>query len=126
PVRPLREAEIRELLAGGNTSDGWHRVRVAEGFRTTRVRQSDFRGDVVLGRFEGTAKLPGGTELPSGVFRSTVSNCVIGHDALVRNVGLLADYVVGPGATASDCGRVFCDGPTAFGNGVAIPIGPQC
>src|SRR5262245_42355911 len=78
PVRPLREIEIRELVANGNTSDGWHRIRVAEGFRTGRVRQSDFRGDVVLGRFEGTARLPGGAELPSGVFRSTVADCVIG------------------------------------------------
>jgi hypothetical protein len=126
PVRPLREVEIRELLAGGNTSDGWHRIRVAEGFRTCRVRQSEFRGDVVLGRFEGTARLPGGTELPSGVFRSTVADCVIGHDALVRNVGLLAGYVLGERAAVSDCGRVVCDGPTRFGNGVALPIGPQC
>jgi hypothetical protein len=126
PVRPLREVEIRELIAGGNTSDGWHRVRVAEGFRTGRVRQSEFRGDVVLGRFDGTTRLPGGTELPSGVFRSTVADCVIGHDALVGNVGLLAGYVIGERAVVSDCGRVVCDGPTAFGNGVTLAIGPQC
>src|SRR5262249_20374214 len=126
PVRPLRETEIRELLANGNTSDGWHRVRVVDGFRPTRVRHSDFRGEVVLGRFDGFARGPGGGELPSGVYRSTLSNCVIGQDALVRNVGLLAEYVVGERACVSDCGRVVCDGPTTFGNGVTIPIGPQC
>ncbi|MCI0703748.1 MAG: DUF4954 family protein, partial [Planctomycetia bacterium] len=125
-VRPLRESEIRELVANGNTANGWHRVRVAEGFRPNRVRQSDFRGDVVLGRFEETVRGPGGVELPSGVIRSTVSNCVIGHNAIVRNVDLLAGYVVEERASISDCGRVICDGPTTFGNGIRIPIGPQC
>lgn len=126
PVRPLTEVEIRELIAGGNTSDGWHRVRVADGFRTGRVRQSEFRGDVVLGRFEGTVRLPGGVDVPAGVFRSTVVNCAIGHDALVRNVGLLSGYVLGERAVVTDCGRVVGDGPTTFGNGRPIPIGPQC
>src|SRR5262245_42757162 len=125
-VRPLRELEIRELVANGNTANGWHRVRVVEGFRPNRVRQSDFRGDVILGRFEGTTRGPGGVEPPAGVVRSTISNCVIGHDAIIRNVDLLSGYVVGERASVSDCGRVICDGPTTFGNGIAIPIGPQC
>src|SRR5206468_1323398 len=58
--------------------------------------------------------------------RSTLCDCVVGHDALVRNVGLLAGVVVGAGATVTDCGRVIGEGPTTFGNGLAIPIGPQC
>lgn len=125
-VRALREDEVRELTANGNTAEDWGRVRVAGGFRPDRVRHSDLRGAVVLGAFDGTVRGPDGPGAPAGVYRSRVSDCVIGHNAVVQNVGLLAGYVVGAGAFVSDCGRVVCDGPTAFGNGTRIPIGPQC
>ncbi len=126
PVRPLREDEIQALAADGNTAEDWRRVRVADGFRPGGVRHCDFRGYVTLGRFEEVLRRPGDIELPSGVYRSTLSNCVIGHNALIRNVGYLAGYVVCEGALVSDCGRVIGEGPTTFGNGIVIPIGPQC
>src|ERR1044072_1185272 len=88
PVRPLRESEIRKLVADGNTAEDWNRIRVAEWFRPGRVKHSEFRGDVTLGQFEEVLRGPGGVEFPSGVYRSTLSNCVIGNDALLRNVGL--------------------------------------
>jgi hypothetical protein len=125
-ARPLREDEIRELSADGNTAENWRRIRVADGFRPGRVRHCDFLGYVTLGRFEGHVPGPGGVEVPTGVVRSTLSNCVVGHDALVHNVDLLAGYAVGERAVVAGCGRVVCDGPTVFGNGTALPIGPQC
>src|SRR5439155_1325938 len=66
-VRSLREDEIQALVADGNTAEDWRRIRVAEGFRPGRVRQSDFSGYVTLGRFEERVFGPGGVELPSGV-----------------------------------------------------------
>jgi hypothetical protein len=125
-ARPLREDEIRELSANGNTAENWRRIRVAEGFHPERVRHCDFLGYVTLGRFEADVPGPGGVEVPSGVIRSTLSNCVVGHDALVCNVNLLAGYAIGERAVVASCGRVVCDGPTTFGNGAALPIGPQC
>jgi hypothetical protein len=64
-----------------------------------------------------------GLELPCGVYRSTVADCVIGHDALVCDVKLLANYAVGEGALLSNCDRVVCEEGTAFGNGAALPVG---
>lgn len=126
PVRSLREVEIRELISNGNTAEDWRLLRVAEGFRPGRISHSDFHGCVTLGRFDEIVNSPGGVALPSGVYRSTLVNCVIGHQATVRNVGLLAGYVVGKRAVVADCGEVSCDGSTTFGNGIVIPIGPQC
>jgi hypothetical protein len=125
-VRPLHDDEIRELVAAGNTAENWRRIRVAEGFRPDRVHRSNFLGYVTLGRFEGYVYGPAGVEVPSGVVNSTLSNCVIGHDALVQNVDLLANYAVGERAVVTGCGRIVCDGPTTFGNGVTLAIGPQC
>src|SRR5262249_3817499 len=50
---------------------------------------------------------------------------VVGHGALLRDVRLLANYVVGPDAVLLDCGQVTCDPGTTFGNGVALPVGVE-
>src|SRR5262245_48851574 len=124
-VRPLSEGEVTWLEGQGNTAEDWSRVRVAEGFHPGRVRNCEFRGDVVLGRFVGMVPVRPGTELPSGIYNATVADSVIGHGALVRDVRLLAGYVVGPGAVVWDCGRVSAEPDTTFGNGAALPVGVE-
>src|SRR5437763_9730974 len=125
PVRPLTDEEVDRLERLGNAAEDWSKVLVAEGFDPSRVRRSEFRGEVVLGRFAGKARV-GGLGLPAGVVNSTVVDAVVGHDALVRDVRLLANYAVGPGAVLLDCGRVDCDAGTTFGNGAALPVGIEC
>jgi hypothetical protein len=125
PVRPLIPEEVAGLERQGNSCPDWSGVRVAEGFDWRAVRGSRFHGEVVLGRFDGAVLLEKGVTLPSGVVNSTVVNSVIGHDALVQDVRLLANYVVGPHALLFDCGSVSCGGATAFGNGAVLPVGPE-
>jgi hypothetical protein len=122
-TRPLGAEEIVLLEGAGNWSADWSQVRVAEGFDWRRVRHSSFHGQVVLGRFARAVRLGAGVELPSGVFHSTVVNSVIGNDALVRDVKLLANYVIGEAALVSNCGTVATDDRTTFGNGMALPLG---
>jgi hypothetical protein len=122
-LRALAAEEVAALERLGNTAEDWSRVRVAEGFDWRRVRSSSFHGDVVLGAFRGRCRVAEGVELPAGVHDSTVADCVIGNDALVRGVKLLAHYVVGAAAVVLDCGSVTCAGPAAFGNGAALPLG---
>jgi hypothetical protein len=121
-VRSLTRAEVEQLESQGNFADDWSRIRVADGFDPRRVRQSSFHGDVVLGRFARQVRVADGLDLPAGVYRSTLANSVIGHDVLVRDVKLLVNYAVAPDAVLHDCGRITCDGPTAFGNGQDLPI----
>lgn len=122
PIRPLTRSEIDQLERQFNTAEDWSRVRVAERFDPRRVRQSDFYGDVVLGEFERLHAGPSELLWPAGIHRSTIANCVIGRDVHIRDVRLLANYVVGPGAMLFDCGSITCDGSTSFGNGQEIPI----
>ncbi len=121
--RPLYREEVARLEQLGNTCDDWSRVRVAAGFDWRRVRHTSFHGDVTLGRFGATARLADGLDVPTGVYHSTLANCVIGNDALVRDVKLLANYVVGEGARLCDCGSVACAAGTTFGNGAVLPVG---
>lgn len=122
PLRPLSLEEVARLEKQGSSAGDWARVLVAEGFDPSRVRNVEFQGDVILGRFAGSVGL-GGRQLPTGVFNSTLIDSVVGHEALVRDVRLLAGYVVGPGAILFDCGRVVCDSATTFGNGTVLSLG---
>ena len=95
-----------------------------EEFNHRRVRFTTFIGDVVLGRFAGTIRV-GSIEIPTGIYQSTVANCAIGDDVLVRDVRLLANQAIGPGAVLVNCGSVTCEGPTTFGNGTLLPVGVE-
>jgi hypothetical protein len=91
--------EAARLERQGCSAADWARVLVADGFDPARVRNAEFQGAVILGRFAGSVRV-GGRDLLCGVFNSTLVNSVVGHDALVRDVRLLAGYVVGPGGRA--------------------------
>jgi hypothetical protein len=125
PVRALSPEEVAGLERQGNSCPDWSRVRVADGFDWRAVRGSRFHGDVLLGRFGRPVRVAEGVSLPSGVVNSTVVDGVVGHDALVQDVRLLANYVVGPEALVFDCGTVSCGDATAFGNGAVLPVGPE-
>jgi hypothetical protein len=122
PLRALHKPEVAQLEALGNTADDWARVRVADGFNPRRVRNCEFRGDVVLGWFKQRVQLVDGVEVVAGLSNSTLVDCAIGHDAAVKDVRLLANYAVGPGAVVVDCGRLVCAAGATFGNGARVPV----
>jgi Domain of unknown function (DUF4954) len=126
PLRALFRHEITQLESQGNSSPDWSRVLVVDGFDWRRIQQSSLHGDVILGRFTRQMRLADGLHLPAGIYRSTLANCVLGHDVLIRDVKLLAGYVVCPGAILLDCSSILCDGETTFGNGLSIPLGIEC
>jgi hypothetical protein len=122
PVRPLFKPEVAQLEAQGNTAEDWDRVRVADGFNPRRVRHCDFRGSVALGRFNRRVVLADGVEVVAGLSGSTLVDCAVGHNAVVKDVRLLANYAVGPDAVVADCGRVTCSIGATFGNGQRVPV----
>jgi hypothetical protein len=122
-LRSLSAEEIRGLESLGNCAEDWSRVGVAENFDWTRVRHSEFQGSVILGRFSGHRAVEEGSDLPCGLFYSTLANCIIGHDVLIRDVKFLANYIVGPEAVMFDCGSITSASRTTFGNGIAISLG---
>ena len=122
PLRPLSRQEVELLERLGNWAQDWSRVRVAERFDPQSVRHSNFHGDVILGRFARSIHVAEGLELPAGIYHSTVANCVIADDVLIRHVRLLVNYEVGEAAVLVDCGSITCDRATPFGNGTDLPI----
>jgi hypothetical protein len=124
-LRALETDEVMALERAGNRAESWTRIRVAPGFEVDRVQACEFHGDVVLGRFSKLIRLAESVSVPSGLVRSTIADCVIGTDALISDVRLLANYVIGPDAIVMGCGTIICEGKTCFGNGVALVLGLQ-
>jgi hypothetical protein len=120
PLRPLFKIEITQLESLGNTAEDWSRVRVASRFNPRRIQNCELRGDVILGEFKQRVRLTDGIEVIAGVSDSTIVDCVIGNDALVKDVRLLANYLIAPGAVVVNCGRITCGAGTSFGNGTRV------
>ena len=75
-------------------------VRVAEGFRVDRVHDTHFAGPVRIGANTGVVT---GVEKACGVSRAHISNCIIGDNVRIANVGVhLANYETGDGACIED------------------------
>jgi hypothetical protein len=125
PLRSLADSEIDQLERAGNSCGNWSRVRVADSFDSRRVRNCQFLGDIVLGRFTRRHRIAENVELLAGIESGTLANCVIGNEALIRDVKLLANYVVGEGAILFDCGTIVCEGHTSFGNGDSLSLGNE-
>jgi NDP-sugar pyrophosphorylase family protein len=125
PVRSLQTHEIAGLERQGNSSPDWSRIRVTNGFDWRRCRHSSFHGDVILGNLTGTVTLGDGVVLPSGIERSTLIDCVVGHEACIRDARLVHNCVIGASCIVQDCGSITCEGPTTFGNGARLPLGPE-
>jgi hypothetical protein len=123
--RSLSDAEIRQLQELGNRADDWRTLRVCDPFDPQRIRGCRFHGQVALGRFTGAAAISDGVTLPTGVYDSTLIDCVVGDEALVQDVSLLANFVVARKAVLFDCGRVTSSPDARFGNGMVLNVGPQ-
>ena len=124
-LRPLTEEEVQQLRRQGNWAEDWGRVRVAAAdFQPSRIHQCSFHGQVVLGSFVESLEVDE-IAVPSGLWNSTLSDCVVGSNTLIRDVRWLARYVIKERAVLIDCGCVACDKTTRFGNGIEICLGVE-
>jgi hypothetical protein len=121
-LKALTKDQIKVLEGNLNSAEDWSQVRVAPGFDPRRVRECRFLGKVALGSFKGEAEVETGIKVPTGLFRSFVSNCEIGNEATVCDVRALSHVIVKENAVLFNCGSVLCSKETSFGNGIDLPI----
>jgi hypothetical protein len=63
-----------------------------------------------------------GVTLPSGIYNANIIDCEIGDNALVMNVGLLANYIVDDNAVLLNVKSATATAGTSFGNGIELSI----
>ncbi len=125
-VRCLSEKEIGLLVAQGNLSPDWTKIRVAPGFLTDFIRNSTFHGECVLGVFSGAScEIATGVHVPDGIYGSTVVACEIGDGCCIKDCGLIANYCIHNNVVIFRTGSISVTNRCSFGNGISIPVGME-
>jgi len=123
-VRPLSGAEVRELESRGNRCADWGRVLAAGDSITPFIAGCEFHGDCVIGAFDGSpVEGEAGVELPSGIYDSVIVSSELGNNCLVSRAGTVSRCLVGDGAVVRNVGALTAGVGAAFGNGVEISVG---
>lgn len=121
--KPVSGDQQKQLEANGCWASDWSKVRVADGFNPQHCFDAKFFGECYLGKFEpGLVEVDKGVKMSAGVYHSTIIDSAILDNALVYNVGLLSNYVVGSGAAVANTSTVSCTGETTFGNGEELSV----
>ncbi|MBN1306331.1 MAG: DUF4954 family protein [Chitinispirillaceae bacterium] len=123
-MRPLRDAEIERLEAGGNRAQDWRALRVSGGFSADHISNSRFFGACFLGSFDGSLTDAGTSlRLPSGIHDSIIIDSAVGDGCCVWNVKGLSNYFVDERAILCNAGTISCSPSATFGNGREIVVG---
>jgi NDP-sugar pyrophosphorylase family protein len=121
--RMLTFDEVRAMESNNCVCDDWTRVRVAEKFNPSGCHNVTFSGDIKLGTFTGSHADKSGVSLKCGLSNAHIHNCIIGSNVVIYNIGdYIANYIIEDNVVIRNCGRIFTEGPTSFGNGTEVAV----
>jgi len=75
--------------------------------------------------FAGEREVRPGVRVPTGVYRSSLRDCHVGDDCLIRDVRLAANLIVEHNAAIVDVGSITCSEGATFGCGPSLVIVPE-
>jgi len=120
--RKLKQDEIDHLIKNGCSATDWNAVNVNKDFSTGNVKDVNFSGEIFLGIFDGEVEIYQGFRNQKGLYNSTIHNCKIADNVLIKNVKLLMNYEVEENAIILDSEKILVSGKSTFGNGVEIEV----
>ena len=121
-TKPVTEDQVRTLTAQSCSATDWRKVFLAPGCDLSRIRNTDFGGEVHIGANSGTVDYRG-ILLPCGVYDARVSDCVIGENVRIASVRIgLSRYHVEDGALIQDVALLAAQPGSRFGNGVLVDV----
>jgi hypothetical protein len=121
--RSLSAEQIRQLSAQGCTCADWSKVKAAEGFEAGRVRNTQFSGEIRLGRLDKEVKFFGGIVKPAQITNATIHNCRIGDNVYIDQVrNYIANYVIENDVVIDNVDMMAVNGQSSFGNGTEVTV----
>jgi hypothetical protein len=121
--RPLTSEEINSLAANGCSGSDWSEIEVLDGFSTDSCRNVTFSGKIKLGVFRKPFTDETGVSTKSGIYNARLHNCSVGSDVIISNIGdYIANYIIEDEVVIRNCGKIYTDGPTSFGNGTKVSV----
>ena len=116
--RKLTASEIKILERNANTSDDWTKVRVADAFNPTLVKNCAFYGLVRIGKLEPYFVEFNNLRMPVGLYNSTIISCDIGNNVVIDNVNYMSHYITGNEVILVNINELATTDHSKFGNGV--------
>jgi uncharacterized protein DUF4954/uncharacterized protein DUF6819 len=121
--RNITGSEKEILRLNGCRCDDWARIRVRDGFDPSRCNNVFFSGDITMGVFNEPFIDESGVSIPSGILNSRLHNCTVGSNVIIHNIGdYIANYSIEDNVVIKNCGRIYTEGITSFGNGTKIAV----
>jgi hypothetical protein len=121
--RNLTEKEIQQLEFKGSVCSNWSLVTVKEGFSAERVGNVSFSGNVKIGNLSKEFVSPGGVPKKSGLYNSTIHNCVFDDDVYINQVkNHLANYYIGKNVIIENVDSLAVTEFSSFGNGTRVAV----
>lgn len=121
--RYLSAEEISQLTSQGCLCADWSRIEVVEGFRTERIVDVHFCGDVKLGSFNKDVSFFGGVTKPAGLYHATIHNCIVGDNVYLSHIrSYIANYIIEDDAVIENIDLLAVEGKCSFGNGKNVSV----
>lgn len=112
------EISLLEVNRNFSSDPEWKNLYVSSSFDASLIRNSEFKGLVVLGDLEKKALKYHDLILDTGIYNSLISNCVIGDNFAIRDVHYLENYELGQRVMLFNIQEMSCTNHSKFGNGV--------
>jgi len=123
PYRKLTQRETAILESQGCIADKWDDVEVKEGFDPLKCRNVKFSGKVKIGILEKRFYEGAGISFHAGLENAVIHNCTIGDNVVICNIkDYIANYFIDDEVIIRNCGRVYTEGKTSFGNGTSVAV----
>ena len=116
--RPLEADEIEILVKNGNTAENWNKILVTENFNPNLVRGCEFLGLVRIGDLGNHYLEFHDLRLPVGLVNCVIVSCDIGHHVVMRNIRLIAHYIIGDYCLLFNIDEMTTTNHAKFGAGI--------
>ncbi|MCK4885886.1 MAG: DUF4954 family protein [Planctomycetes bacterium] len=121
--RKLTVEEIKALENNGCSCQNWDNIKVDPAFDCSRIKTTNFSGDVTLGRFDKNIQFDGGIVRPTGIKNAAIHNCQIHNNVYINNVrNYIANYIIEDDVIIENIDLLTVEGQSSFGNGTEVVV----
>ncbi|MDZ7725170.1 MAG: DUF4954 family protein [candidate division KSB1 bacterium] len=123
--RHLASTEVEYLVKNGNRAADWDDIWVTDEFNPEQVNNTEFFGQVRIGRLSNKVLSHHDLHLPVGIYNSKIISCDIGNDSAIHNVQYLAFYIIGERCILANIDEMNTTNHSKFGNGIVKDGEPE-
>lgn len=121
--RQLTVQEILKLEKQACTAENWNNITVNKDFDAQFIYNVQFTGNIKIGFFKDTFKLPGGISIHSGIRNARLHNVSIGNNCCIENIkNYIANYIIDDYTYIADTDCILTDNLSKFGNGTQASV----